>query len=124
MEEFSRCPQSQPCPSVPLVKWLPQDELPAICIVAQIEPIRNRAPISNRIADCSPCGPCIHAPYNNVSTEVITRVAAGDEGPLPQVNRECFPRQSPEQIQPIDQNYRFVEADLGPSKRLANTIDD
>jgi hypothetical protein len=38
------------------------------------------------------------------------------------MNRDGIPLQSPEQIQPIDQNYRLVQADLGPRKWLANAI--
>ena len=71
-KELRRRPQAEFFPAIPLIEGFAQDELSAICIVAQIEPVRNRAPIPNRIANRSPCSPRIHAPDHNVSTEIIT----------------------------------------------------
>jgi hypothetical protein len=71
-KELRRRPQAEFCPAIPLVQWLTKDELPAICIVAQIKPVRNRARIPNRITDDSPRCPRIHAPDHNVSAEIIT----------------------------------------------------
>ena len=66
---------------ISLIEGFAQDELSAVSIVSQVEPVRNRAPFSNRIAYRDPCCPRIHAPYNDVSTQIIARVIAGDESP-------------------------------------------
>jgi hypothetical protein len=71
-KELRRRPQAEFCLAIPLVQWLTKDELPAICIVAQIKPVRNSAAVANRIANRSPCSPRIHAPDHNMSAEIIT----------------------------------------------------
>ena len=42
--ELRHCSEAQSSPSVPVVKWLAQDELAAVSIVAEIEPVGNRNP--------------------------------------------------------------------------------
>ena len=76
---------------IPLVKGLTQDELSAVSGVAEVKPVGNRAPIANRIANYSPCGPRVHAAYHDVSTQVIARVTAGDKLSCLQMSRDSLP---------------------------------
>ena len=63
--------QAQLYPPVVIIKRFAQDELSAVCIVAQVQPVRHRAPFSDRITDHRPCCPCIHAPDDDMGTQVI-----------------------------------------------------
>src|ERR1035437_873818 len=117
--KFDRRSQAKCCPAIPLIERFAKDELPAICIVAKIKPVGNRAPFPKRITNHCPCCPCIHASQHNVSAEIITRITAGDESPGLQVNGDCFPFEPPEQVKPVDQDNRLVEADLRPGEWLA-----
>ena len=49
-------------------------------------------------------------------------ITARDHASGLQVDGDRFPFQSPEQIQPVDQNYRLAEADLRPREWQANTV--
>ena len=94
-KELDGCVQAQSRSSIALVKRFAQDELAAVGIVAQVELVRNSAPVADCIANCGPCCPRIHAPDHNVSAEIITRKTSRDVASRLYMNRHRFPLQTP-----------------------------
>ena len=94
------------------IPGLTQNELTVVGIVPDVQPV-ERLLEGWRPADGQPGCPCIHTGDQDVHNPI---------GLLCEVAGESIPFQSPEEIQPVGDDQRFVEADLGLGERLSHTV--
>ena len=108
--------RAQPCSaaSIHLVLRLAQNELPGVSIVADVQPIRDRAPAAGALPDYSPGRPSVHASDDNINP--VERLLAG------QVFRRRLPPEIPEQVQPVHEDDRLVKSHLRTTEGLAHAV--
>jgi hypothetical protein len=105
-EEFRDRSQSRGFMSVDVVEWLPKNKLTAVGMVSDVEPIPNAAiGAGNPLMNYRSGGSRIHATDHQI--EVVGNLIAPGH-----VFWRRFPIQAPEQVQPVDQDYRFEQSDL------------
>jgi hypothetical protein len=105
-EEFRDGSQSRSFMSVDVVEWLPENELTAVGMVSNVEPIPNRAiRAGNARVNYGSGGSRVYA--TDYQIEAVRNLVA-----FGHMFWHCFPVQAPEQVQPVDQDHRFEQPDL------------
>ena len=94
------------------VARLAQNELAVVGIVPDVQPVK-RLLESGRPGDCEARGPRIHTGDQDVHDPI---------GLLCEVTGGSVPLQTPEEVQPIGNDQRFVQADLRLGERLPHTV--
>jgi hypothetical protein len=98
-KEFRNCAQPQSVPSIPSIQRFPKDKLSTVGVVAKVQPIINFAPLFGAFSDRCSRFPRIDAPDHNIHAVQ----ASFEVEPF----RNSLPIQAPEQIQPVDEDYRL-----------------
>src|SRR6266567_4759437 len=113
-KEFRDRSQPQSVPPIPSIQWFSQHKLSTVGVIAQVQPVIHLTPVFDAFGDRSSCGPCVDAADDNIHTRHFSLWIE----PL----RNSFPVESPEQIQPVGENHRFIQTDLRLAERLAYAV--
>jgi len=104
----------EPAPPVPSIQWFSQHKLTAVRIVAEVQPVIDFAPIL-----CALCnGRARLASVDTADHDVYAIESAFRIQPL----WNTLPIQTPEEIQPVGENHRFIETNLRLTERLAYAV--
>lgn len=113
-KQLGDCTQPEPVALVSSVQRLPQHKLPAVSVVAEIQPVIHFTPILGAFRNCRPGFPRVNtADYDVNSVKPAFRVESF---------RYALPVQTPEHVQPVGQNHRFMKTNLRLTERLADTV--
>lgn len=107
----------QPCGALFAIgpQWLTQDKLARVGSIPGIQPKMEATGLEpHNAAQCGARRAGIDA--------ADQKVAIGQIPPAPDVRWPGDPIQSPKEIQPLNQNMHFVQADLACRKRLPHTV--
>src|SRR5216684_1885660 len=110
------CDRAQPEPvsPVPSIQGFTQNELTSVGIVAQIQPIIDFTPILCALCDGGSRQTSVDAPNDKIhAVQPSFRIQ-----PL----WNTLPIQTPEEIQAVGENHRFIETDLRLTERLAYAV--
>jgi hypothetical protein len=113
-KEFRNRAQPQSLPSIPSIQRFPKNKLPAVGVVAKVKPIINFAPLFGAFSNRCSRFPRIDAPDHNIHA---VQPSFGVE-PF----RDSLPVEAPEQIQPVSEDYRFVETNFRLTEGLPYAI--
>ena len=107
--EFRNCSEPDRAAMVCGVQRLAEHILPAACVVTEVEPVDSAVIRSgDRGQDGLPRRPCIDTANNQVGT---CRIAS--QRILVKVLGVRLPPQTPEEIDPVDQDNGLVQSDIG-----------
>ena len=100
-EEFRNCPEPLRFMFIGTVERLPEDELPRVGVVANIEPVADAAIcVRESFVNLRPGGAAVHATDDEV--QVVMQIVAGA-----QMLRDGLPVESPKEVQAVDKYDGF-----------------
>ena len=98
------------------IERLSEDELPRVRVVPEIEPVGNAAPHGRESVMYLGSGSAaVDATDDEI--KIVVQVVTGA-----QMLRNGLPIESPEQVQPVDENDGFEEPNLARGERLADAV--
>ncbi len=101
-------------PPVSAIQRLPEHELTAVSVIAQIQPVIDFTPILGALCDSCAGRSRVDAPDHDVhAVKPAFRIK-----PL----WDSLPVKAPEKVQTVGEDNRLAESYLGPTKWLAHTV--
>src|SRR5579863_61062 len=100
-KEFRNCPKPLRLVFIGPIERLPEDELPSVGVVANVEPVADTAVwVRESLVNLHPGGAAVHAPDDEV--QIVMQIV-----PSAQMLGDGLPVESPKQVQAVDKDNGF-----------------